>query len=265
MSSVSSQSGHKSSINDHRNKNALTCSQRRDSVIPDAGVEARDAKEPHIISWNIRSKTSEATDENFDTARGAMSHATIVDQADSRRRSPEVPYGLGFNLHGRKWTPHPFASDPPFTLWSDGTPGPYYPRFRVIKANPLSTILGVGLIALEDIYLKIHCSQVYVPQAKTLLDWLKKIQSKRLGDNVSLLGIWIYPKPNRPGIESFRRKVWALLSMINQQIVIPSFGVDSFYLMMVRPDYERLEIRIRIKQGFSAQLVPPPLELQPDD
>lgn len=51
----------------------------------------------------------------------------------------------------------------------------------------------------------------------------------------------------------------------NQQIVIPSFGVDSFYLMMVRPNYERLEIRIRIKQGFSAQLVLPTLELQPDD
>jgi len=172
----------------------------------------------------------------------------------------------GMLYYSKLWDPHPFDLAPPFVLGNNGASGYFCPRLQLDVNHSLSRILGVGVFALEDAYFRIaRVSQSERPDIQGFSSWFRLLQRQFLGENVSLLDIWIYSDLNRPGIESFRRKVWALASMIDLPIIISTFGVKSVYLRMVYPNYESLDIRLRISTGPNLEtLVPLPDDLQQD-
>jgi len=187
-SGVSSRSDHNNSNNGSEKKAVHAYLEGRDSAIPDAEVEARDrADKVQTKSRTISSTTGGTIDGNINRIRGAVNHPIGVNRVDFRGHSFGVSYDISIHSHTRKWDPHPFPTDPPFLLWSQGESGPYYPRMIVVQNNPLSRFLGVGVLAIEDVYPKIYRAMVSIPKACSLLSWFRGFQKLNLGENISLL------------------------------------------------------------------------------
>jgi len=198
-----------------------------------------------------------------------MNHPpTDTNQVNSRGYFLGNSFAMNFHSYTQDWNPHPFPADPPFQLWSQNKSGPYYPRVIIDQDNPLSWLLGVGLLAVEDVYPKLLAARAPKPTAGDLLRWFRCLHELYIGgycgENISLLDPWMYRHHHRPGVEGFRRKVWALFSMIDSPVTFPNSGVDSYYITGVQPDYRRLDIKLLVRQGFNVGRVPLSPEVQSD-
>lgn len=228
-------------------------------TILDTKIEARDrarhvhADERQIIPGSISGNTGQ----NKNSITNPTSDAILIHQDRHKEGSP-------INCSWTDWNPHPFRSKTPFVLWIRSNSDIRCPRLQVTIGDPISHVLGVGVLALEDVIAKTHRAADFVPLAFNFLSWFRHLQRRSLGDNISLLDPWLYLDLNRPGIESFHRKVWALFSMIGFAIVLPNFSIDSVRLQGVRLNYQLLEIDLQFRQGPKTHFAPLPSHLQAD-
>lgn len=156
---------------------------------------------------------------------------------------------------------------PPFILASYPGSDHLYPRLHLTDTDPLARTLGTCMLGLEIACLMIRRRGNSTPAALSFLSWFARLQRYQyLGDHITLIDNSIYPDAEKPGVGSFRRKVWALLSMIGSLVIIPTVTVDCVRLLMIQPDYDNFKISLHVRgPGGWRECVPFPCDSRADN
>lgn len=94
--------------------------------------------------------------------------------------------------------------------------------------------------------------------------WFNKIQTQLPGD-ITLRDPWLYPDQGAPTDDTFRRRAWALLSLVGSQIYLPEVGF--VFLRVILIEYGPYSIMLEVSKASDTEdttFLPLPKDLQSD-